>query len=88
MRKENFIASKLFIRRLAELERSRIELEKQFRETLSLQKKKKQRNVESSPEPLLVITKGEFFKEITIDIYDRFALVFFYIEHSTSIREV
>ena len=40
MRKENFIASKLFIRRLAELERSRIELEKQFRETLSLQKKK------------------------------------------------
>ena len=39
MRKENFIASKLFIRRLAELERSRTELEKQFRETLSLQKK-------------------------------------------------
>ena len=41
MRKENFIASKLFIRRLAELERSRIELEKQFRGTLSLWNKKK-----------------------------------------------
>ena len=48
MRKENFIASKLFIRRLAELERSRIELEKQFRETLSLWNKKKD-EMSSSP---------------------------------------
>ena len=43
MRKENLIASKLFIRRLAELERSRTELKKQFRETLSLWNKKKTR---------------------------------------------
>ena len=43
MRKENFIPSKLFIGRLAELERSRIELEKQFRKTLSLWNKKKVR---------------------------------------------
>ena len=48
MRKENVIASKLFIRRLAELERSRIELEKQFRETLSLWNKKKD-EMSSSP---------------------------------------
>ena len=40
MRKDNFIASKIFIRKLTELERSRIELEKQFRETLSLWNKK------------------------------------------------
>ena len=49
---------------------------------------KKGRDVESFREPLPVITKGEFFIEITIDIYDRFALFFFYIEHSTSIREL
>ena len=48
MRKENIIASKLFIRRLAELERSRIELEKQFRETLSLWNKEKD-EMSSSP---------------------------------------
>ena len=87
MRKDNFIASKIFIRKLTELERSRIELEKQFRETLSLWNKKR-RDVESSPETLPVITKGKFFKEITIDIYDRFALFFFNIENSTSIREL
>ena len=48
MRKENSIASKLLIRTLAELERSRIELEKQFRETLSLWNKEKD-EMSSSP---------------------------------------
>ena len=39
---------------------------------------KTRRDAESSPEPeLKVITKREFFKKITIDIYDRFTLVFF-----------
>ena len=36
MRKEQFIASHLFIRRLADLERKRLELEKEFIEILSL----------------------------------------------------
>ena len=41
MRKEHFIASKFFIHRLADLEKQRLELEKQFRETLSLWNKDK-----------------------------------------------
>ena len=38
---------------------------------------KERRDVESSPQPEPVITKGEFFKEVTVDVYDRYALVFF-----------
>ena len=39
---------------------------------------KTRRDAESCPKPeLKVITKSEFFKEITLDIYDGFALVFF-----------
>ena len=38
---------------------------------------KQRRDAESSPEPEPVITKGEFFKQVTVDRYDRFALVFF-----------
>ena len=41
MRKEQFIATRLFIHRLAELEKQRLELEKQFRETLSIWNKNK-----------------------------------------------
>ena len=40
---------------------------------------KQRRDAESSPEPEPVITKGEFFKQVTVDRYDRFALVFFFI---------
>ena len=36
MRKEQFIASRLFIHRLATIEKNRIQLEKDFKETLSL----------------------------------------------------
>ena len=62
MRKEQFIATRLFIRRLAEVEKQRPELEKQFRETLSIWNKKQRRDAEPPPEPEPVITKGEFFK--------------------------
>ena len=36
MHKEHFIASRFFIHRLADLEKQKLELEKQLRETLSL----------------------------------------------------
>ena len=39
---------------------------------------KQRRDAEFSPQPEPVITKGEFFKEVTVDVYDRFALVFLY----------
>ena len=48
MRKEHFIASRLLIHRLADLEKQRLELEKQFRETLSIWNKKQ----EEMPSPL------------------------------------
>lgn len=38
---EQFFASRLFIYRLTDLEKQRLELEKQFRETLSLWNKNK-----------------------------------------------
>ena len=41
MCKEHFIASRFFIHGLADLEKQRLELEKQFRETLSLWNKNK-----------------------------------------------
>ena len=41
MRKEHFIAARFFIHRLADLEKQRFELEKQFREMLSLWNKNK-----------------------------------------------
>ena len=37
---------------------------------------KQRRDAEFSPQPEPVITRGEFFKEVTIDVFDRFALVF------------
>ena len=46
--KEHFIASRLFIHRLTTLEKQRLELEKQFRETLSLWNK----NKDKMPAPL------------------------------------
>ena len=49
---------------------------------------KQRRDAESSPEPEPVITKGEFFKQVTVDRYDRFALVFFYFEYITPTREL
>ena len=41
MRKEHFIAARFFSHRLADLEKQRLELEKQFRGTLSLWNKNK-----------------------------------------------
>ena len=38
---------------------------------------RQRRDVSFSPQPEPVITKGEFFKEVTVDKHDRFALVFF-----------
>ena len=37
----------------------------------------KRQDVESSTEPWPVITQTQFVKEINVDTYDRFALVFF-----------
>ena len=36
------------------------------------------RDASSSPQPEQVITKGELFKEVTVDKHGRFALVFLY----------
>ena len=41
MRKEHFIPSRFFIHRLADLEKQRLELKEEFRETLSLWNKNK-----------------------------------------------
>ena len=38
---------------------------------------KQRQDASSSPQPEPVITKGQFFKQVTVDKYDRFALVFF-----------
>ena len=43
MSKEHFIASRLFIHKLAEIEKQRLKLEKEFRDTLSLWNKNKER---------------------------------------------
>ena len=77
MRKEHFIASRFFIYRLADLEKQRLELEKQFRETLSLWNKDKDEMLAPLPNLNQWLQKGNFFKEVTVDKHDRFALVFF-----------
>ena len=51
MSKEHFITSRLFIQKLAEIEKQRLKLEKEFRDTLSLWNKKKDEM--SSPLPNL-----------------------------------
>ena len=38
---------------------------------------KQRRDAEPPPEPEPVITKGEFFIQVTVNRYDGFALVFF-----------
>ena len=49
---------------------------------------KQRRDDEPPPEPEPVVTKGEFFKQVTVDRYDRFALVFFYFEYIAPTREL
>ena len=39
---------------------------------------KQRRDAESPPEPEPVTTKGEFFKQVTVDRYDKVALVFLF----------
>ena len=53
MRKEQFICFRSFIHRLADLEKQRIELEKSFRETLSVWNNTKNQ----MPEPLSNLNK-------------------------------
>ena len=49
MSKEHFITSRLFIQKLAEIEKQRLKLEKEFRDTLSLWNKNKDEMPSSLP---------------------------------------
>ena len=70
-----FLCGRLFIRRLAKIEKQIIELEKPFKKTLEVWNKS---NSEMPPptEPGLM-TEKEFYKEITVKKDDRYGLFFF-----------
>ena len=75
MRKGQFCWSRMFIHMLADLEKQRIELEKFIEILLTWNIKK--RDASSSPQPEPPISKGEFFKEISVDQKNRYKLAFF-----------
>ena len=73
LRKKQFICARLFISRLANLERERIKLEKSFNETFKLWNNygtTQRRKCRSPPSPTesSSITKEEFIKEIEITV--------------------
>ena len=55
-------------------------------EILFVMEQKQRQDAESSSEPWPVITQTEFFEQITVDTYDRFALVFSYLILCTNFK--